>query len=652
MANAILMNGKAMEEIEIENSIIKEYMSQADVISAGNFVDFVNETYFNAGAKVAKMTTGTNNGELPAEYHDEAGNINWQTPTLAYYYNQHPTYVYQLSDTLVLMFYCRPNGNTTTYGSALLFEISNNTVKSLQNHRIAGRGNNLQVLQLTDTMFITLAGSYKTATSTTYAMQVQAYMVDKTAKTLTRGTAVNIDSSFYYYYMAPAGLYKVSDTSFICFYADGNNNSYSYPTCKVCTVTAAGAITVGTRYMYSGYNAYQSNLMYRTFQMSPTKYVEVTYYNYPLVQIVTVSGTTCSRSGYVAFTGTAYTDYTYVYGKPFMRGNFVYIPYYNGSTWTIGSVNCSGTTPTLGTYQALAVAGTAQPVITKVSDDEVISVQSQGNVAYASYFRLNDQGGYETSHLVLTVSEKVGALRSFTQIGPDYGLVLCQTYGQTQGVVAIPVCWRDATLTAGKPQYWNGNYNNSTSYTWLRRVNDHYAIYIYAPFSAAANYNSINCFSIYQDGTNLNRSDDYTINKIDTMYNQNQQSLIGIHTDEENQRVVILYRQMTAASASTWDLYIASIELKGGKCFISPITMLMHDTDSSAKTYVYGNLMHIKDDQYVAFYYEAAANLGAVPVKIVNQLKAIPSELTGHISGVTLDQCTPNDAGRILVLGE
>ena len=651
MANAILMNGKAGEEIEISNSIIKEYMAQADVISAGNFVDFVNETYFETTANTAIATT-TNSGEFPAEYHDEAGNVNWQTPGLAYYYNQHEPYIYQISDTLVLMFYVRPNASDTTYGTVTLFEIANNTVTARKHQLAAGRGGNLGVVRLTDTMFIMASGSYKTATSTSYALKVQAIMVDKTNKTFTVGTAVNINSSIYYYYMALAGIHKVSDTSFVLFYANGQNSSNAYPTCTACSVTAAGAITVGTPLVYTEYSSQQANLMYRTFQMSPTKYVEVTYYNYPIVQIVTVNGTTCTRSAYTIFTGTAYTDYTYVYGKPFMRGNFVYIPYYNGSTWTIGSVNCTGTVPSLGTYQALAVAGVDQPVITQVSDDEVISAQAYGNVAYASYFRLNDQGGYDVSHLVLTVTEKVGALRSFTKIGPDYGLVLCQTYGQTQGVVAIPICWRDGTLTAGKPQYWNGNYNNSQSYTWLRRVNDHYALYIYAPFSAAANYNSINCFSIYQDGINLNRSDDYTINKVDTMYKQNQQSLIGFYADEENQRAIILYRQMTAASASHYDLYIASIELKGGKCFISPVTMLLKDTDTSIRTFLYGGILHIKDDQFVVLDYYAAAQLWAMGVKLVPQLKAVPSELTGHIAGVTLDQCTPTEAGRILVLGE
>ena len=59
MANAILMNGKASEPVEVANGIIEQFYSDTDVISAKNFIDFLNKGTFDIGSAISLASSNS-----------------------------------------------------------------------------------------------------------------------------------------------------------------------------------------------------------------------------------------------------------------------------------------------------------------------------------------------------------------------------------------------------------------------------------------------------------------------------------------------------------------------------------------------------------------------------------------------------------------
>lgn len=652
MANAILMNGKASEPVEVANGIIEQFYSDTDVISAKNFIDFLNKGTFDIGNAIS-LASSNSSGLISPEFQNENYNIyhnNYWDDNYNYYNNNHNLpYVYLIGSDLVFLLYTQGNTSTTNYSTAILFQIVNNTITVKNAKQIPGRGTHLKVVQMSETKYVVISGGYYTSTATAYYPQATVFNINTSTKTWSMGTSLQFTSG-YYYYQVLVGAYKTDSTHVIVFLMDGNNGGQYFPCNYMLTINSDNTITSNGRYLNSSYSANQAQYMYEVLQLADNKYVEVTHYNYPLINIVTTNAASSTRSSYLNLNGTAYTNKTYCYQKVFKYKNWIYIPYYNGSTWTIGSVNCSGSSPTIGTYQALPAAGTNKPIIQQVSENELVAVQYNGTVGYACYMKLNEKGGFDTSSLVLTVNEFVSGLKYLHITNEECGFVLFRTY-QYNGTMCVPIAWRNGALSSGKPQYWSLSDANAPYYFTVKKLDNHNSVYLHSELDGNYYHNNFYCDAIYQNGINLIKSNSYCLTKVEQFYNKNLYHLMGAKVNNTTHELILLYRISDTSNVNYRNLYIVAIKCLGGKLYVSAPTKVAMNSETSSRNMDYGNLLQINDTQYIALFNHSNNNLYAKAIKFNPRLVAIPSDETGVMAGITVDQCTPDVQGRIFITG-
>ena len=126
---------------------------------------------------------------------------------------------------------------------------------------------------------------------------------------------------------------------------------------------------------------------------------------------------------------------------------------------------------------------------------------------------------------------------------------------------------------------------------------------------------------------------------------------MGAKINNITHELILLYRICDTSSTSYRNLYIVSIKSLGGKLYVSAPTVVANNTETSDRNMNYGNLLQISDTQYIVVFNYTTNQLYAKAIKFNPKLVAIPSDETGVMAGITIDQCTPDIQGRICITG-
>lgn len=651
MAYAILKNSKSGSEIRVANSIIEEYYAKNDAIDANTFVDFFNNSSIDVSPNL-NMYSATHVGMVSSCYADQTLNKDWTNSTVDYYFYNNGAKTFKraaflLDEETVLLFMTYQESSDGHYNHAIMMTIKDGIVTLNKAQQLTGLGGNLDAIHFKNNRYLIASGSFRTCTNSGYVLHYQTLDVDLKNKTFTLNAAT---STGRWRYVSLVGIFKTSDTNAVGFFADGNgNNGYYYHTAYAMTINADGTITLGNFLLQNIYHYLAGQNYYDVHQIAPNKFVEVTHYNYPIITIVTVDGNTSTRSGYIALTASvAYTDRTHIYHS-FAKGQFVYVPYFNGGTWNICSVDCRGTAPLEFNHSSLTVNSADWPIIVQVSDNQILSLQRNANMAYATITKIDENGLMESSGCALTTNFRINTIEKFVQTGTNQGYLVCTTFSQTYGMVAIPFVFNGPDIKAGEPQIWNESYAYNASYTYFYPLKNGYSICIYQPYMYSY-YNSVNCFVIYQDGTKLSRGDNTVIYKDDIYPTTTQRMVSDIVYNEENNEIALLFRNFMNGSTSYYDLYFTTIAIKGNRAYVKKPQMIRPNTDTAARTNHYARLLAFPNDQFIAIYNYNDNYMSSTGLKLKRDIRLIPADDTGIIAGITQTQATSTAKGRTLML--
>lgn len=117
---------------------------------------------------------------------------------------------------------------------------------------------------------------------------------------------------------------------------------------------------------------------------------------------------------------------------------------------------------------------------------------------------------------------------------------------------------------------------------------------------------------------------------------------MGAKVNNTTNELILLYRIYDTSSTSYRNLYITAIKGLGGKLYVSAPTKVAMNTETADRNMNYGNLLQISDTQYIAVFNYNNNILYAKSIRFNPKLVAIPSDETGVIAGITVDQCTPD----------
>ena len=647
MAFAILRNNKSTAELRAANSVIEQYKAEVNTINASTFVDFVNKSTCSVSPHY-QLYSGTYAGCVESVGVDQNRNKDWTNYTEDYYYLNYgmrtfKNTIFQLDDETVLWFYAFQNDNSTHTTHVCMFTIKDNTITLNQGAQLSV-GGNLDAIQMTDSRYLVAHGSARGCT-TTYYLYMQTLDVDVKNKKFVLNAAA---STSRYYYISLAGLYKITDNTAIYFSSDGNGGGYFYSQCRAMSIAPDGTISFGNHVLTQLVHSAERAQYYDIHQLSPTKYIEVGLYNAPFVNVVTVDGITSTRKNLVNLpTSQNQTGRIYIY-KSFRNGDCIYVPYYNGSTWVLGIVDCSKDVPAVAGTVALATGGTTYPIIQQLDDNHLLALQFNGNLAYATYFKLKGNA-VQASNCVLTVNDRVSAIRKFVRTGDRQGYLVCMTLTQNYGMVVCPIVWTDTSISCGEAQVWNDSYFYSPDYTFFTNVGDGYSICLYQPYQYSY-YNSLNCFSIYQKGTELRRGDHEVIYKNNQYPTTTQRMLCDFTVDPEKKRVSVLFRNFINGNTSYYNLYFTTIGIRGNRTYVATPLQIRTDTDTSERTFNYARLIEMPNDKFMAMYNHARDILGACSIDLNWDMRVTPAENTGHIGGFTQTSCSDIAVGNIVML--
>ena len=651
MGYALLQNSTAGSEIKIINSLIEQYKAENETINANTFIDFINKSIIDSST-LKNLYNATHAGILNSCYSDQTMNSDWTNATIDYYYLTYgmktfKNCTFKLDDNTVLMFLNNREAQDGYYNHAILLTLENNNVTLNASVQLAGLGSNLQAIKLTDTRFLIASGSFRTCTNSSFVLHFSTLDVDLPNKTFAIKHAI---STGRWRYISLAGLFKISENNAVAFFADGNGgNGYYYHTAYAMTIDADGIITLGNFNLQGIYSHLTGQVYYQVHQIAANKFVEVCHYNYPIITIVTVNGNQNSRSGYIALSAiTAYGDRNHIYHS-FSLGNYVFVPYFNGNTWNVCSVDCSGDVPVEQSHVSLATNGDVWPIIKQVSDNKILALQRNGNTAYGTLITYYNNGNMVSSNCVLTVGVKISEIRKFVQTGNDQGYLICSSFSQTYGLVAIPMTFKQEALRSGAPQIWNESYAFDFNYTFFMSLGNGESICIYQPYNYSY-YNSLACFAVAQRGLELKRGNNIDIFKND-QYPTNTQRMVSDIYINSNDEIILLFRSFINGNTSYYDLYITNILVKNGRAYIGPVKKIASDTQTAQRNFNYARLVKFTDNAFLALCNYNDSNLSGIPINITQDFRIIPSDRTGIISGVTKTQATQALEGKVLMLG-
>lgn len=117
---------------------------------------------------------------------------------------------------------------------------------------------------------------------------------------------------------------------------------------------------------------------------------------------------------------------------------------------------------------------------------------------------------------------------------------------------------------------------------------------------------------------------------------------MGAKVNNTTHELILLYRISDTSNVNYRNLYIVAIKCLGGKLYVSAPTKVAMNSETSSRNMDYGNLLQINDTQYIALFNHSNNNLYAKAIKFNPRLVAIPSDETGVMAGITVDQCTPD----------
>lgn len=650
MAYAFLKNSKSGSEIRVANSLIEQYRATTGSIDVNTFVDFLNKTSYDVGLNY-NLYNATSAGLTSSCYEDQTMNKDHTNITVDYYYNNNhmktfENCVYVLDEETVLLFICYKEDHSSRVNHVVMFTVKDGVVTCNKAQAFTGNGGGLCATKLTDTRFIVASGGFRDSTNNGYVLHLQTLDIDLKNKTFTINSPV---STGRYYYVQLSRIFKISESAAVVFFADGNGGRNYYNACYPMTIAENGTITLGGLRLDHVYHQHSANYFYDVHQIADNKFVEITHYNYPLVTIITVNNNTASRSGYIALSSsTAYVERGRIYNT-FAKGNYVFVPYFNGGTWNICSVDCSGSLPIERNHSALAINSADWPIIKQVSDDQIVSIQRNANVAYASITKFDEYGNLNTSSCVLTVDFRIENIYKFVQTGEKQGYVVCRTFNQTYGFVVIPLIWEGSDIMCGEPQIWNESNVYDNSYTFFKNIGDGYSICIYQPYMYNY-YNGINCFTIFQNGLELHRSDIVCVQKDDIYPTTNRRMICDIVVDSEKKEIALLFRDFMNGSTSYYDLYFTHIAIKGNRPYVAKSQLIRQNTDVANRVYNFTRLIRVNENDYLVVYDNTNDYLSACQVTVKRDMRVIPADDTGIIAGLTQTQATKDIPGNILLL--
>lgn len=372
MSQAILINGGLNIDPEALNSIIEKYEADTEIISANNYVDFINKSNFTWAPATKALHNGTHAGQIVSKYIENTANQFYDTQPRRPFYLSSGAHTYknaqfQLDDETILYFHTNQEAHDGRYNYVFMFTIKDGDIVVNKVELIPGIGSNLGAIQLTDSRFFVISGSFRTSTGNGYMMTYTTIDVDLENKTFTINTARNDGR---YYYVQLSEIFKIADDKVIAFMGDGEGGKRFYHQCITFTINKDGTTTTNTRLLTGAYSDQACAYYYSIHPINEYKYVEVAHYNYPIITIVSVDpeANTVTRSGHITLSATAaYTNEDYI-GQSFLYDNFVYVPYFNGANWVMAQVDCSGTAPVFVESKAFAAAGSARPIIERVSE--------------------------------------------------------------------------------------------------------------------------------------------------------------------------------------------------------------------------------------------------------------------------------------------
>lgn len=260
-----------------------------------------------------------------------------------------------------------------------------------------------------------------------------------------------------------------------------------------------------------------------------------------------------------------------------------------------------------------------------------------------------DDGTITSTAVSLTVGFRIGDILKYVCTGAKQGYLLCYTYGQTHGMVAIPLTYNKNILEAGEPQMWNESFAWDNNYFFVDYVKNGTSVCVYQPFVYNCR-NSVNCFAIYQDGLTLRKGPEYTIHKGDIHATTNNRQISDFMIDHETGEIALLFRDFELAGTSYWDLYFTNFYVLGTECYLGKVEKIRNGTDTSNRNYNYARLMRTSKHDYAALYNYDDNTLHGTGITLNSSLKIIPSEITGHIAGWTKSMCAPGIEGQVVLV--